>query len=55
MNNIFIIGVGLIGGSFALDIKKHNSDETVIYGIDKNEEHLDEAISLGVIDEKAEL
>lgn len=54
LNNIFIIGVGLIGGSFALDIKKLNSEST-IYGIDKNEAHLNEAIQLGVIDEKATL
>ncbi|MFP4846987.1 prephenate dehydrogenase [Winogradskyella sp. PE311] len=52
MNNIFIIGVGLIGGSFALDIKKQNSS-AIIYGIDKNKSHLDEALALGVIDEKA--
>lgn len=52
MNNIFVIGVGLIGGSFALDIKSQNSDCRV-YGIDKSEAHLDEAIALGVIDEKA--
>ncbi|WP_296314084.1 prephenate dehydrogenase [Winogradskyella sp. UBA3174] len=54
MNNIFIIGVGLIGGSFALDIKKLYPT-TTIYGIDKNEAHLDEAVKLGVIDEKATL
>jgi len=54
MNNVFIIGVGLIGGSFALDIKKQNP-ECNIYGIDKNEAHLDEAIQLGVIDKKAKL
>ena len=54
MNNIFIIGVGLIGGSFALDIKKQNPEYT-IYGIDKNESHLDEAIKLGVIDKKSSL
>lgn len=52
MNNIFVIGVGLIGGSFALDIKSQNSDCRV-YGIDKSESHLNEAIALGVIDEKA--
>jgi prephenate dehydrogenase len=52
MNNIFIIGVGLIGGSFALDIKKQNSS-AIIYGIDKKESHLDESLALGVIDEKA--
>ncbi|MEO1030209.1 MAG: prephenate dehydrogenase [Bacteroidota bacterium] len=54
MKDIFVIGVGLIGGSFALDIKKQNSDCT-IFGIDNNEDHLDEALQLGIIDEKAEL
>ncbi len=54
MNNVFVIGVGLIGGSFALDIKKQNS-ECTIFGIDNNENHLDEAIQLGIIDEKANL
>lgn len=52
MNNIFIIGVGLIGGSFALDIKKLNPDCT-IYGIDNSEAHLAEAKTLNVIDESA--
>ena len=54
MKDIFVIGVGLIGGSFALDIKKLNSDVT-IFGIDKNEKHLNEAINLGIVDEKATL
>ena len=54
MKNIYLIGVGLIGGSFAIDIKKNNP-ETVIYGIDANEDHLDKAIALGVIQEKAVL
>ncbi|WP_422105923.1 prephenate dehydrogenase [Winogradskyella sp.] len=53
MKNIFVIGVGLIGGSFALDIKKQNS-ECTIFGIDKNDDHLKEALQLGIIDEKAE-
>ncbi|NRD21333.1 prephenate dehydrogenase [Winogradskyella eckloniae] len=53
MNKIFIIGVGLIGGSFALDIKKLNP-ECTIYGIDKNEAHLEEAIALKVIDKSAQ-
>jgi prephenate dehydrogenase len=52
MKNIFVIGVGLIGGSFALDIKRLHPNST-IFGIDKNEIHLDEAKRLGVIDEKA--
>ncbi|AXT58059.1 prephenate dehydrogenase [Aquimarina sp. MMG015] len=49
---VFIIGIGLIGGSFAIDVKAA-FNEAKIYGIDKNEEHLDKAISLGLIDEKA--
>ena len=53
MKNIYIIGIGLIGGSFALDIKKH-FPEKVIYGIDKNADHLDEALELNIIDHKAD-
>jgi prephenate dehydrogenase len=49
---VYIIGLGLIGGSMALDIKSIYDDAT-IFGIDTNEEHLDEAIQLGLIDEKA--
>ncbi|MEF3079919.1 prephenate dehydrogenase [Winogradskyella poriferorum] len=52
MKQVFIIGVGLIGGSFALDIKKRNP-ECVVYGIDKSEAHLDKAKTLGIIDKKA--
>ncbi len=52
MKQVFIIGVGLIGGSFALDIKKQHP-ECVVYGIDKSEAHLDKAKTLGIIDKKA--
>ncbi|MDN3620503.1 prephenate dehydrogenase [Polaribacter undariae] len=54
MKNIYMIGIGLIGGSFAIDIKNNNPD-VVIHGIDTNESHLDEALKLGVIQEKATL
>jgi prephenate dehydrogenase len=54
MKNIYIIGIGLIGGSFALNIKKLNP-KAVIYGIDNNVEHLDEALSLKLIDIKAKI
>ena len=54
MKNIYIIGIGLIGGSLALNIKKLNP-EAVIYGIDSNAEHLEEALSLNIIDVKAEI
>ncbi|MGB2232787.1 MAG: prephenate dehydrogenase [Flavobacteriaceae bacterium] len=52
MKNVFVIGVGLIGGSFALDIKSVYPD-TIVYGIDVNKSHLEEALDLGVIDKKA--
>ena len=45
MKNIYVIGVGLIGGSIAKDVKKLNPEIT-IYGIDKNETHLKDALSL---------
>ncbi|NIK93014.1 prephenate dehydrogenase [Mangrovimonas sp. CR14] len=54
MKNLYIIGVGLIGGSIARDVKRMNP-EMVIYGIDKNPDHLDEALNLGIIDKKAQL
>ncbi|MCF7559100.1 prephenate dehydrogenase [Sabulilitoribacter multivorans] len=54
MKNIYIIGVGLIGGSLAIDIKKNNP-ETVIYGISRKEATLNEALSLKLIDKKATL
>lgn len=54
IKNLYIIGVGLIGGSIARDVKRMNP-EMVIYGIDKNPGHLDEALNLGIIDKKAQL
>lgn len=50
--NIFIIGTGLIGGSFALDIQQEYP-EAIIHGIDRNPLHLKEAKELGVIHEEA--
>ena len=46
---IYVIGIGLIGGSMVLDIKTLHPDAK-IYGIDNNESHLAEALSLGVVD-----
>ena len=48
--NISIIGTGLIGGSMALKLKQKGIASKII-GIDKNEEHLKEAKSLGIIDD----
>jgi prephenate dehydrogenase len=54
MKNIYIIGVGLIGGSLAIDIKK-NDPKVVIHGISRKETTLNEALSLNLIDKKATL
>lgn len=53
MNKVAVIGLGLIGGSLALELKK--STWATIYGIDKNEAHLQKALDLGIIYEKAAL
>jgi prephenate dehydrogenase len=45
---IYIIGIGLIGGSMGLDIKALYPEAT-IYGIDTNKKHVEEAIALNVI------
>jgi prephenate dehydrogenase len=54
MEKIYIIGIGLIGGSMALDIKNIYS-ESSIYGIDINDENLNDALELNIIDEKGNL
>ncbi|CAM4106140.1 prephenate dehydrogenase [Gillisia hiemivivida] len=51
---VHIIGVGLIGGSFAVDIRNAFSDVQLV-GIDSNSDHLEQALSLGIIDEVEEL
>ncbi len=50
---IAIIGVGLIGGSLALKLREKKI-ASFIYGIDKSEEHLQEALDLKIIDEKSD-
>lgn len=50
--NVHVIGIGLIGGSMVLDIKTLYP-EAIIYGIDTNEKHVQEAIALGVIDKES--
>mgnify|MGYP001152905484 CR=1 FL=1 len=48
MKNVVIIGVGLIGGSLALDLKAFDSN-TKVFGIDTNDNHLNQALKLGLI------
>lgn len=50
---IGIIGTGLIGGSIALKLKEKNFTNFV-YGIDQNEENLNKALELNIIDEKSD-
>ena len=51
MEKLAVIGLGLIGGSLALDLKKRLNYE--VYGIDKNPDHMKKALELGVIDKEA--
>ncbi len=50
---IGIIGTGLIGGSIALKLKEKNF-ATQVFGIDQNEENLNKALELNIIDEKSD-
>ena len=54
MRSLHIVGVGLIGGSFALAVKKVYPGVKV-YGIDSSNENLNQARQLGIIDEIAQL
>ncbi len=54
INTLAIIGVGLIGGSLSLALKKHNAVDRVI-GVGRSQANLDEALRLGVIDAIATL
>ena len=51
--NICIIGLGLIGGSFALAVKKHSLAEH-IYGVDASPRNAAKALELGLVDEIVE-
>ncbi|MCF6223435.1 MAG: prephenate dehydrogenase [Flavobacteriaceae bacterium] len=53
MKKIAVIGLGLIGGSLALELKK--STWATIYGVDKNQDHLQKALELGIIYKKADI
>ncbi len=46
---VVVIGIGLIGGSMVLDIKALHP-EAIILGMDANDNHLQQAIDLGVVE-----
>ncbi len=52
--NFAIVGVGLIGGSFALKCKKEGLSNRII-GVDNNPDHATKAIELGLVDEMTDL
>ena len=52
--NIAVIGIGLIGGSMALSLKDKGFVQKVI-GVDNNETHIQQALTLGLIDESMNL
>jgi len=51
---VYVIGIGLIGGSMALDIQSLHKDALII-GIDANENHIQQALALGIVHQKAEI
>lgn len=53
MKKIHIVGLGLLGGSFALILKNKRPD-LVLTGFDQNPLHLEQALALGMINEAKE-
>ena len=51
--NVLIVGLGLIGGSLALTIKKQHPSAK-IYGLDIHQHEIEKAIELNTIDEKVD-
>src|SRR5450631_1982110 len=52
IERLAIVGVGLIGGSFARALRAAGAVKTIV-GIDTDQANLDQALSLGVVDETA--
>lgn len=51
MEKLAVVGLGLIGGSMALDLKKRLNYK--VLGIDNNPKHIQKALELGIIDKAA--
>jgi len=46
-----VVGLGLMGGSFAISLRKRCKKEFIIIGSDHNQNHIKEALDLSIIDE----
>ena len=53
-NKVLIVGVGLIGGSLGLALKKAKMADRIL-GVGRSKSNLDEALQLGAIDEVVSL
>src|SRR5262245_60726567 len=53
VKRVGLVGVGLVGGSFALALRRAGMVATIV-GVDRNAEALERAAALGVIDTAAE-
>ncbi len=47
---ITVVGIGLIGGSMVKSLREHGY-ASYVYGVDRNDQHLEQAHNLGLIDE----
>ena len=54
MLNVAVVGIGLIGGSIALDLKNYPKVKKII-GVDRSQENLYKAKQLGIIDDSLPL
>ncbi|WP_435579346.1 prephenate dehydrogenase [Gilvibacter sp.] len=52
MNRVVIIGLGLIGGSLAIDLRRLYP-KVLLQGMDQNPDHLEQAQDLGLVDSEA--
>lgn len=53
MEKLVVIGLGLIGGSLALDLKKRIGYK--VFGIDQNPKHIEKALEMGIIDAEIDI
>ena len=54
MEKIYIIGVGLIGGSLAKDLRGQYP-KARFFGVDTTPDHITDAIAIGLIDEEGSI